>query len=101
MMKIKKRIDTGKLKVKYVLGIHSTLNGYPTSEDILYEMIRDYCAKVAKEIKFTDTSLQKRYSLTKERTSELIQDLEVKGFLEAVNDNAAYTTYQVIRNPYE
>lgn len=101
MTKIKKKIDTSKLKVKYVLGIHSTLKGYPTPEDILYELIRDYCAKVAKDIKFTDISLQKRWSLSEEKAQEIIQHLESKGYLEVVNQTSAYKTYQVVQNPYQ
>lgn len=100
-MKIKKSINTGKLKVKYVLGIHSTLPSYPDSEDILYELIRDYCGKVAKELKFTNVSLQKKYSLSDEKLSEVIEYLTSHGFLGVVNDNSAYTTYEVIKNPYE
>lgn len=99
-MKISKKIDTGKLKVKYVLGIHSSLKGYPTPEDILYELIRDYSVKVANEIKFTDANLQKRYSLSEERLHEIIQHLESKGFLEVINQTSSYKTYQVIKNPY-
>ena len=62
-----KLLNTAKLKVKYVLGNHTTQPGYPDAEDVLFELIRDYCGKVAKEIKFTDVSMAKRWNLSKER----------------------------------
>jgi hypothetical protein len=101
IMKIKKQIDTGKLKVKYVLGIHTTLPSYPDAEDILYELIRDYCGKVAKEIKFTDVSLIKKYNISDEKGKNIIQYLCEHAFLEEVNVNPNYITYEVIYNPYE
>lgn len=97
---LKKKINTGKLKAKYVLGIHSNLPGYPDAEDILFELIRDYCGKVAKEIKFTNVSLQKKYELSEETTSNIIKTLITEGVLQETNSNSAYTTYEVIINPY-
>jgi len=96
-----KALNTSKLKVKYVLGNHSSVPGYPDAEDIIFELIRDYCGKVAKEIKFTNVSLQKKYSLTEERASAIIEKLMADGILEVSLQNSAYTTYEVIRNPYE
>lgn len=101
MMKIKKQINTAKLKVKYVLGNYSSLSSYPDAEDVIFEFIRDYCGKVAKDIKFTNVSLQKKYDLTKEKTSAIIEKLMADGILVEVNSNAAYKTYEVITNPYE
>jgi hypothetical protein len=98
---LKKTINTSKLKVKYVLGNHSAIPGYPDAEDVIFELIRDYCGKVAKEIKFTNVSLQKKYELTKEKTSAIIQRLVADGILVESNSNSAYTTYEVIVNPYE
>ena len=69
-MKIKKQINTAKLKVKYVLGSYSSLSSYPDAEDVIFEFIRDYCGKVAKDIKFTNVSLQKKYDLTEEKTRD-------------------------------
>ena len=37
-----KLLNTAKLKVKYVLGNHTTQPGYPDAEDVLFELIRDY-----------------------------------------------------------
>jgi hypothetical protein len=101
MIMLKKTINTSKLKVKYVLDSHSSLPGYPDAEDIIYELIRDYCGKVAKDIKFTNVSLQKRYELTHSKTSEIIEKLISDGILVEINSTSAYSTYEVIVNPYE
>lgn len=98
---LKKTINTAKLKIKYVLGNHSIMSGYPDAEDIIFELIRDYCGKVAKDIKFTNVSLQKKYELTEEKTSAIIQRLMADGILTEVISNSAYTTYEVMINPYE
>jgi hypothetical protein len=98
---LKKTINTSKLKVKYVLGNHSSVPGYPDAEDVIFELIRDYCGKVAKEIKFTNVSLQKKYELTEEKTSAIIERLVADGILSEVNSNSAYSTYEVMVNPYE
>lgn len=100
-MKIKKQINTAKLKVKYVLGSYSSLSSYPDAEDVIFEFIRDYCGKVAKDIKFTNVSLQKKYDLTEERTSAITEKLMADGILAEINANSAYKTYEVIINPYE
>jgi len=100
-MMLPKALNTSKLKIKYVLGNHSSVPGYPDAEDIIFELIRDYCGKVAKEIKFTNVSLQKKYSLTEERASAIIEKLMADGILKVSLQNSAYTTYEVIRNPYE
>tara|TARA_B100000497_G_scaffold97411_1_gene109617 strand:- start:1344 stop:1643 length:300 start_codon:yes stop_codon:yes gene_type:complete len=96
-----KNLNTAKLKVKHVLGNHTTLPTYPDAEDIMYELIRDYCGKVAKEIKFTNISLQKKYSLTDEKVNEILMTLIKKKIIKVSISNSAYTTYEVITNPYE
>lgn len=98
---LKKTLNTSKLKVKHVLGNHTTLSTYPDSEDVIFELIRDYCGKVAQEIKFTNVSLQKKYSLTDEKTNEIITQLKNDKIIEVSLSNSAYTTYEVIVNPYE
>ena len=100
-MMLPKILNTAKLKVKYVLGNHTTLPHYPDAEDILFELIRDYCGKVAKEIKFTDVSMSKRWNLSKEQCDILIEELVKHKLLEISLQNSAYTTYEVIHNPYQ
>lgn len=98
---LNKAIDTGKLKVKYVLGNHTTVKGYPTAEDILFEMIRDYCGRVAKILKFTDVSLLQKYpTLTKKSLSEILSKLKNEGYITEINSTSSYVTYEVIKNPY-
>ena len=98
---LKKKIDTGKLKVKYVLGMHNTLSSYPDSEDILYELILDYCGRVKKELKFTDVSIKKKYGLSDKKLNFIINKLSKQSLIKPIHDNSAYTTYQVIKNPYQ
>ena len=98
---LKKSLNTAKLKVKHVLGNHTTLPSYPDAEDIIYELIRDYCGKVAKEIKFTNVSLQKKYSLSNEKVNSILMQLRNDKIIEVSLSNSAYTTYEVVVNPYE
>ncbi len=98
---LKKNLNTAKLKVKHVLGNHTTLPNYPDAEDITYELIRDYCGKVAKEIKFTNVSLQKKYSLSDEKVNSILMQLRNDKIIKVSLSNSAYTTYEVIVNPYE
>lgn len=101
MKMLSKKIDTSKLKAKYVLGCYSSMRDYPDTEDVLYELIEDYCSRIAKEIKFTNISLKKKYGLTKNRTDEIIKSLLDWKIIKEVNSTSAYSTYEVIKNPYE
>jgi hypothetical protein len=96
-----KLLNTAKLKVKYVLGNHTTQPGYPDAEDVLFELIRDYNSKVAKEIKFTNISMAKRWSLTKQQCDKILQKLLEINCIRIDFSNSAYTTYEVIQNPYQ
>lgn len=100
-MMLSKVLNTSKLKVKYVLGNHTELPSYPDAEDVIFELIRDYCGKVAKEIKFTNVSAQKRWNLSDDEVSVIIEKLMAEGILVESLSNSAYTTYEVIKNPYE
>ena len=98
---LKKTLDPEKLKVKYVLENHTSLKTYPDAEDILFEYLRDYCNRPkATKIKFTDASLVKYYSLPEEKLREILTYLTDKGFIEEVHGTSAYTTYEIIKNPY-
>jgi Mg2+/Co2+ transporter CorB len=98
---LSKTINTSKLKVKYVLGSYSSMKGYPTTEDVIYELVEDYCTRIAKDIKFTNVSLQKRFSLSEEKTQEIINTLLGWEIIQEINSTSAYSTYEVIKNPYE
>ena len=97
---MKKTIDIRKLKVKYVLGNYTSLKNYPTTEDILYEIIIDFCGRIYNELKFTDSSIQSKYSLSENETSMFINQLKGWDLLEEVHSNSAYTTYKIIKNPF-
>ena len=97
---LSKTLNTAKLKVKYVLGNHTTLDSYPDAEDVIFELIRDYCGKIAKEIKFTDISMAKRWDLSKEQCDTILTTLLKHKLVEVTLQNSAYTTYEVIYNPY-
>jgi len=96
-----KILNTAKLKVKYVLGNHTTLPSYPDAEDVIFELVRDYCVKVAKEIKFTDVSMAKRWGLSKKQCDTIIETLITHNIIKVTLQNSAYITYEVIYNPYE
>lgn len=99
---LSKTINIGRLKVKHVLGNHATLKNYPTAEDMLFEMIRDYCGRVTNILKFTDVSLLQKYpTLTKDSLSDILNDLKSGGYIKEINTKSSYTTYEVIKNPYE
>jgi len=100
-MMLPKTLNTAKLKVKYVLGNHTTLHSYPDAEDVIFELIRDYCGKVAKEIKFTDISMAKRWNLSVEQCDAILTTLQKHKLVNISLQNSAYTTYEVIQNPYE
>ena len=98
---LKKTLNPEKLKVKYVLGNHSTLPTYPDPEDVLFEYLRDYSNRPNRQsIKFTDASLQKKYSLEEEKLRHIITYLKDKGFIREKHGNSAYVTYEIIKNPY-
>lgn len=95
-----KTINTANIKVKYVLGNYATLKCYPTSEDILYELVLDFCGRIYKELKFTDVSIQRKYSLSDERLNEVITQFKDWDLLEEIHGNSSYTTYKIIKNPF-
>jgi len=97
---MKKTIDTRKLKVKYVLGNYASLKSYPTSEDILYELILDFCGRIYDELKFTDASIKRKYNLTDEELSLIIDHFKSWKLLKEVHGNNSYTTYKIIKNPF-
>ena len=98
---LKKTLNPEKLKVKYILENHTPLKTYPDAEDVLFEYLRDYCNRPTKEsIKFTDASLQKRYSLPDEKLREILFYLKDKGFIREKHGNSAYVTYEITKNPY-
>lgn len=100
MSRMPKRINTGNLKVKYVLGNQPTVPGYPDMEDVLFELIDDYCGRVSEEVKFTNVSLKKRFNLSDDNCEKIIKKMNELNLLEEVNSTSSYVTYKLIKNPY-
>ena len=55
----------------------------------------------AKEIKFTNVSIQKKYGLTELKTKEILDHLLDWKIIQESHSTSAYITYEVIKNPYE
>ena len=94
--------DPGKIKLKYVLGIHKDLPGYPTGEDILYFAIkRHYEKETGEDITFTDNFVIKK--LGQEYLDNIIQSLNElvrDGYLSITRQTKDSTTYKVLINEY-
>ena len=56
---------------------------------------------MAKEIKFTNVSMAKRWSLTESQCEVILNKLLDIKCIKVDFSNSAYTTYEVIQNPYE
>jgi len=98
---LSKKINQGKLKVKYILGNHTQTKNYPTPEDVLFEMIRDYCGRTGKILKFTDASLHKKYpSFSEEDIQDFLNIWLKSDIIKEINSTSSYKTYEVIKNPY-
>ena len=65
----------GKIKLKYILGMHKDMPGYPTGEDILYFVIkRHYEKDGGEDITFTDNFIIKK--LGQEHLDTIIQSIK-------------------------
>jgi hypothetical protein len=98
---MKKTINIQKLKVSYILGNYQTLPNYPSSEDVLYEMVKDFCSKPTLEFKFTGASLKTKYQLSDIKLLSILNELSDHGFIQLVENKPSHTTYKLIKNPYE
>lgn len=94
--------DIGKIKLKYVLGIHKDLPGYPTGGDILYFVIkRHYEKESGDDITFTDNFIIKK--LGQEYMDNIIQsinELVRDGYVSVTRQTKDSTTYKVLINEY-
>ncbi len=100
---VSKQINKDKLKVKYVIGSYAVLPKYPDAGDVFYEFFTNYCSRKGdRRIKFTTSSIEKKYpTMSKERMEHIIEYLVMHELIEEVSQAAAYTTYKIIKNPYE
>jgi hypothetical protein len=94
--------DPGKIKLKYILGIHKDLPGYPAGEDILYFVIkRHYEKDGSDDITFTDNFIIKK--LGQEHLDTIVESLNKlvnDGYLAITRETKDSTTYKVLINDY-
>jgi hypothetical protein len=91
-----------KIKLKYILGMHKDMPGYPTGEDILYYVIKRHHEK-GKEgsVTFTDNLLFKKlgaeYSdIITESLNKLVHD----DYVSIQRETNESITYKVLKNDY-
>ncbi|WP_296865329.1 hypothetical protein [uncultured Methanobrevibacter sp.] len=97
---MEKRIDDSKLKVKYVIGSYRDSDDFPTTEDILYELTKEFCTKSAKELKFTNESLKLRYSLSDDKFNFIINGLIKDNIIEIIKEKDNVITYEIKINKF-
>ena len=94
--------NQGKIKLKYILGMHKDMPGYPTGEDILYFVIkRHYEKDGGEDITFTDNFIIKK--LGQEHLDTIIQsinELVRDGYVSVVRQTKDSTTLKVLINDY-
>lgn len=98
--KMEKKIDESKLKVKYVIGSYRDSDDFPTSEDILYELTKEFCTKSAKELKFTNESLKSRYSLSDDKFESIINSWLKDNIIEIIKEKEGVITYEIKINKF-
>jgi len=98
------RINEDKIPIKYILGIESTLKGYPTGLDVLYHEI-SLCSKHPDRYKgkFTLHAVNKYHfqDTTKEHLFKSINDLVNEGLVEKTNQEEGNEAYKILINPFE
>lgn len=99
-MKMEKKINESKLKVKYVIGSYRDSDDFPTSEDILYELTKEFCTKSAKELRFTNESLKSRYSLSDESFDTIINNWLKNNIIEIIKEKDDVITYEIKINKF-
>jgi len=100
MTKMEKKIDESKLKVKYIIGSYRDSDDFPTYEDILYELTKEFCTKSAKELRFTNESLKLRYSLSDESFNMIINTMLKKNIIETIKEKDGVITYEIKINKF-
>lgn len=97
---MEKKIDESKLKVKYIIGSYRDSDDFPTYEDILYELTKEFCTKSAKELRFTNESLKLRYSLSDESFNTVINTMLKKNIIETIKEKDGVITYEIKINKF-
>lgn len=98
------RINEDKLPIKYILGIESTLEGYPTGLDILYHEVT-LCHRYPDRYKgkFTLHAVNKYHfpDTDKEHLISSINELVNEGLVEVTNEEGGKESYKILINPFE
>lgn len=98
------RINEDKLPIKYILGIEASLDGYPTSLDVLHHEV-SLCVKSPDRNKgtFTLHALNKYHfpDTTREHLKRSVDELVVEGLIEQTNQEEGKESYRILVNPFE
>lgn len=100
-MQVTKKINTDKLKVKYVLGNYSMQRSYPDAEDVLYELIVDFCNSKRKRLTFTDIGIFEKYNVSMNDIHSWMNIFINSEFIKIHKQDKDKITYELIKNPYE
>ena len=89
-------------KLKYILGIHKDMPGYPTGEDILYYVIKRHSEReTGNEITFTDNFIMKKLGHDHAETIvSSLNKLMASGYIEITRETKDSTSYRVLINDY-
>lgn len=94
--------NQGKIKLKYILGMHKDMPGYPTGEDILYFVIKRHFEKDGgDDITFTDNFIIKK--LGQEYLDTILESLNglvASEYVTIVRETKDSTTYKVLKNDF-
>lgn len=98
------RINEDRLPIKYILGIESTLEGYPNGLDILHHEV-GLCQRYPDRYKgnFTLHAVNKYHfpDTDKEHLRASIQELLKEGLVEVTNSEEGKEAYKILINPFE
>lgn len=94
--------NPGKIKLKYILGIHKDLPGYPSGEDILYYIIKRHYEKESGDtITFTDNFATKKLGHEYAETiSASLDQLVTDGYIEITRETKDSKTYKILINDF-
>lgn len=95
---MEKKINDKKLKIKYIIGNYKDLDDFPTDEDILYELTKEFCMKNSKELLFTNESLKNKYSLDDKGVLKFVNGMLKKNIIKEIKKQDDLITYEVIEN---
>lgn len=91
------------IKVKYVLGIYKDVEGYPTSEDILYLMVKRAADKGRNlnDVTFTSTQLYKKLGEVDETILQASLDQMIADkVIDVKRETKDAISYRILINPY-